>query len=110
MVNITNLHKKFGPLVVLNGLNLKTPESGIIAVLGPNGSGKTTLIKSILGMVVPQKGEIQISPVVNIAVKSIHKVTKLKEIIANKRSSDLLVTQIFLVSTIRNVKKTVWKT
>ncbi|MDX1719780.1 MAG: ABC transporter ATP-binding protein [Salegentibacter mishustinae] len=61
MVNITNLHKKFGPMVVLNGLNLKTPESGIIAVLGPNGSGKTTLIKSIIGMVVPQKGEIQIN-------------------------------------------------
>ena len=46
----------------------------------------------------------------NIAVKSINKVTKLKEIIANKRSSDLLVKEIFLVSTIRNVKKTVWKT
>lgn len=61
MVSITNLHKKFGSLVVLNGLNLKTPESGIIAVLGPNGSGKTTLIKSILGMVVPQKGEIEVN-------------------------------------------------
>ena len=61
MVNITNLHKKFGSLVVLNGLELKTPESGIIAVLGPNGSGKTTLIKSILGMVVPQKGEIEVN-------------------------------------------------
>ncbi|SHF76675.1 Cu-processing system ATP-binding protein [Salegentibacter echinorum] len=61
MVNIQNLHKKFGSLQVLNGLNLETPENGIIAVLGPNGSGKTTLIKSILGMVVPQKGEIKIN-------------------------------------------------
>lgn len=61
MVNIQNLHKKFGSLQVLNGLNLQTPEKGIIAVLGPNGSGKTTLIKSILGMVVPQKGEIEIN-------------------------------------------------
>jgi Cu-processing system ATP-binding protein len=61
MVSITNLHKKFGSLIVLNGLNLQTPESGIIAVLGPNGSGKTTLIKSILGMVVPQKGEIEVN-------------------------------------------------
>ncbi|MGM0933545.1 MAG: ABC transporter ATP-binding protein [Bacteroidota bacterium] len=61
MVSITNLHKKFGSLVVLNGLDLQTPESGIIAVLGPNGSGKTTLIKSILGMVVPQKGEIEVN-------------------------------------------------
>lgn len=61
MVNIQNLHKKFGSLQVLNGLNLQTPEQGIIAVLGPNGSGKTTLIKSILGMVVPQKGEIEVN-------------------------------------------------
>ena len=61
MVSITNLHKKFGSLVVLNGLHLQTPESGIIAVLGPNGSGKTTLIKSILGMVVPQDGEIEVN-------------------------------------------------
>jgi len=61
MVNIKNLHKNFGSLQVLNGLNLQTPESGIIAVLGPNGSGKTTLIKSVLGMVVPQKGEIEVN-------------------------------------------------
>lgn len=52
-----------------------------------------------------QKGESRISPVVNIAVKSINRVTKLKEIIANERSSDLLVTQIFLVSTIKNGKE-----
>ncbi|NJY62620.1 ABC transporter ATP-binding protein [Salinimicrobium sp. CDJ15-81-2] len=61
MVSIQNLHKKFGPLKVLNGLELDIKEQGIIAVLGPNGSGKTTLIKSILGMVVPDKGEIIIS-------------------------------------------------
>ncbi len=35
-------------------------EGGIIAVLGPNGSGKTTLIKSVLGMVIPNKGEIKV--------------------------------------------------
>ena len=61
MVVIKNLHKKFGPLQVLNGLELEIKEQGIIAVLGPNGSGKTTLIKSILGMVVPDTGEIIIN-------------------------------------------------
>lgn len=61
MVNIKDLHKKYGSQVVLNGLNLDIQEKGIIAVLGPNGSGKTTLIKSILGMVVPEKGEIEIN-------------------------------------------------
>lgn len=34
------------------------PNQGVLAVLGPNGSGKTTLIKCILGMVLPDKGDI----------------------------------------------------
>lgn len=61
MVSIENLHKKFGKHIVLDGLELNISDQGIIAVLGPNGSGKTTLIKSILGMVVPEKGNIQIN-------------------------------------------------
>ena len=60
MVSIQNLHKKFGKNVVLSGVNLDIKEGGIFAVLGPNGSGKTTLIKSILGMVIPNKGDISI--------------------------------------------------
>lgn len=58
MIKIENLHKKFGKNEVLKGVDLEIPEKGIFAVLGPNGSGKTTLIKSILGMVVPDKGKI----------------------------------------------------
>lgn len=58
MIKIDNLHKKFGKNEVLKGVDLNIPEKGIFAVLGPNGSGKTTLIKSILGMVVPDKGKI----------------------------------------------------
>ena len=58
MVTIQHLYKSFGPVDVLQGVNLKISEAGIVAILGPNGSGKTTLIKSMLGMVIPQKGEI----------------------------------------------------
>lgn len=61
MVTIKDLHKKFGSQTVLDGLDLKVSTSGTIAVLGPNGSGKTTLIKSILGMVVPQRGSIEVA-------------------------------------------------
>ena len=60
MIEIKNLTKKFGKLVVLDGLDLDIKSGGIFAVLGPNGSGKTTLIKSILGMVIPNSGEITI--------------------------------------------------
>jgi Cu-processing system ATP-binding protein len=60
MIEFKNLHKSFGKLVVLNDLNLNINEGGIFAILGPNGSGKTTLIKCLLGMVIPNKGEISI--------------------------------------------------
>lgn len=58
MIEFKNLHKRFGKLVVLDGLDLNISKGGIFAILGPNGSGKTTLIKCLLGMVIPTKGEI----------------------------------------------------
>ena len=60
MVSIKNLHKKFGKNQVLKGVDLHINDGGIFAVLGPNGSGKTTLIKAILGMVIPNKGNIEV--------------------------------------------------
>jgi len=60
MVSIENLHKRFGKNIVLSGVDLEIKSGGIFAVLGPNGSGKTTLIKSILGMVIPNKGVIKV--------------------------------------------------
>jgi Cu-processing system ATP-binding protein len=61
MIEINNLHKSFGKVKVLEGVSLSINSNGIFAILGPNGSGKTTLIKSILGMVIPQNGEILIN-------------------------------------------------
>jgi len=61
MIKIENLNKKFGKLVVLENLSLNIKEGGIYAILGPNGSGKTTLIKCLLGMVIPNKGNIYVN-------------------------------------------------
>jgi Cu-processing system ATP-binding protein len=61
MIEISNLHKRFGKVQVLEGVSLNITGGGIFAILGPNGSGKTTLIKSILGMVIPQMGTIRIN-------------------------------------------------
>jgi len=60
MIEIKDLHKKFGTNQVLQGIDLEIQRGGIFAVLGPNGSGKTTLIKSILGMVIPNSGTIKL--------------------------------------------------
>jgi|SRR5690606_5535139 len=61
MVTYKGLNKKFAKNVVLNELDLSLRTGGIIAILGPNGSGKTTMIKSLLGMVIPDKGDIQLN-------------------------------------------------
>ena len=58
MINISDIHKRFGKNEVLKGINLEFNQKGVFAILGPNGSGKTTLIKTILGMVIPNSGEI----------------------------------------------------
>ena len=58
MIEVKNLYKKFGKNEVLKGIDLSIKEGGIFSILGPNGSGKTTLIKAILGMVLPDSGDI----------------------------------------------------
>ncbi|MEE9438342.1 MAG: ABC transporter ATP-binding protein [Saprospiraceae bacterium] len=60
MIELNNIYKKFGKVEVLKGINLNIDKGGVFAILGPNGSGKTTLIKSILGMVIPDKGSIKV--------------------------------------------------
>ena len=58
MIKVKDIHKQFGQVKVLDGVSFDINRQGVVAVLGPNGSGKTTVLKTILGMVLPQSGEI----------------------------------------------------
>lgn len=58
MIKIENLHKKFKKLQALNNINLELNKGQVVSLIGPNSSGKTTLIKSILGLVKPDNGQI----------------------------------------------------
>jgi Cu-processing system ATP-binding protein len=60
MISIRNVCKQFGKLKVLNSVSAELSDGECIALIGPNGCGKTTLIKSILGMVMPNSGDITI--------------------------------------------------
>lgn len=61
MIAINKLYKSYSKNKVLKGISLAFDTPGkITAVLGPNGSGKTTMIKCLLGMVLPDSGEIKI--------------------------------------------------
>ena len=58
MIEVKNISKRFGKLKALDHLDLQLQKGECIALIGPNGCGKTTLIKCILGMVLPDEGEI----------------------------------------------------
>jgi Cu-processing system ATP-binding protein len=58
MIEIKHIQKKFGRLIALNDVNLSFEAGETIALIGPNGSGKTTLIKTILGLVIPDSGDV----------------------------------------------------
>lgn len=61
MIRIEKLTKTFGKFRALDGIDLSLEKGQAVSLLGPNGSGKTTLIKSILGLVIPEKGTITIN-------------------------------------------------
>ena len=58
MLHITDLHKGFGDKDVLRGINLSVPEHSIYGFIGKNGAGKTTTMKTILGLLKADSGEI----------------------------------------------------
>ena len=57
-LEIKNLTKKFGEQTALNNINIEIKKNEIIGLLGPNGAGKSTLMKSIVGVLKVDKGEI----------------------------------------------------
>lgn len=61
MLRITKLYKSFGDKTVLKGLNLTVPEHSIYGFIGKNGSGKTTTMKTVLGLLKADSGEITVN-------------------------------------------------
>ena len=60
VVQATDLHKHFGPVRAVDGLNLSMQAGEIYGLLGPNGSGKTTLIRLLIGLLKPTSGSVSV--------------------------------------------------
>jgi simple sugar transport system ATP-binding protein len=59
IIELKNINKSFGPIEVLNNINLQVKAGEVLCLLGDNGAGKSTLIKILSGVYVPTSGEIQ---------------------------------------------------
>jgi len=60
MIEVQNLHKRFGSHVAVADLCLRIPDGEIFGFLGPNGAGKTTTIKIMAGLMRPSAGRVLI--------------------------------------------------
>lgn len=63
MIDIINIHKSYGSLEVLKGINAHIDKGEIVSIVGPSGAGKTTLLQIIGTLDKPDSGEIQIGEI-----------------------------------------------
>lgn len=60
MISIKNIHKKFGKLHVLKGIDLEIKEKEVVVIIGPSGSGKSTLLRCINYLEEPTEGDVTV--------------------------------------------------
>lgn len=58
MITVKNLHKKFGHLHILKGIDLEISQGEVVVVIGPSGSGKSTFLRCLNMLEAPTEGEI----------------------------------------------------
>ena len=55
---VRNIETFYGPIMALRGVSFRVPAGAIVTILGANGAGKTTILKTVSGVMDPQKGTV----------------------------------------------------
>jgi len=55
---VSNVETYYGPIMAIRGVSFTVPRGGIVTILGANGAGKTTILKTVSGVMDPQKGTV----------------------------------------------------
>ena len=58
LLRVSNLETYYGPIMAIRGVSFTVPRGAIVTILGANGAGKTTVLKTIAGVMDPQKGTV----------------------------------------------------
>jgi branched-chain amino acid transport system ATP-binding protein len=58
LLQVSNLETYYGPIMAIRGVSFEVPRGGVVTILGANGAGKTTVLKTICGVMDPQKGTV----------------------------------------------------
>ena len=60
VIEVTDLQKRYGDRIVVDGVSFQVEEGEIFGILGPNGAGKTTTVESVAGLRTPDGGSIRV--------------------------------------------------
>ena len=60
LAQLRNVHKRYGRVLALDGIDLDVHGGQVLALLGANGAGKSTAIALLLGLLAPDKGEARL--------------------------------------------------
>ena len=58
LLQVANIETYYGPIVAIRGVSFTVPDGNIVTILGANGAGKTTILKTVSGVMDPQKGTV----------------------------------------------------
>ena len=58
LMEVRNIETYYGPTMAIRGVSFDVPQGEIVTILGANGAGKTTILKTISGIMDPQKGSV----------------------------------------------------
>jgi phospholipid/cholesterol/gamma-HCH transport system ATP-binding protein len=59
-ISLHDVHKRFGPKVVLDGLTLDVKRGESVVVIGGSGTGKSVMLKTVLGLIRPESGSVKV--------------------------------------------------
>src|SRR3569623_1423540 len=60
ILKLSNIESYYGPIMAIRGISLEVPRGRIVTLLGATGAGKTSVLKTISGILDPQKGTIEV--------------------------------------------------
>ncbi len=58
LLEVSNIETYYGPIMAIRGVSFAVPAGSIVTILGANGAGKTTILKTVCGVMDPQKGTV----------------------------------------------------
>jgi len=58
LLTVSNVETAYGPILAIRGVSFAVPTGGIVTILGANGAGKSTILKTVSGVMDPQKGTV----------------------------------------------------